>query len=260
MCRSWAVMPSVASVMRIAASALSSARGAKQRELLDTLVDMPASPDSGRVDQPYSSALALDDRVDRVARRAGYFAHHGPLLAGKTIQETGLPDIRAAHDGDARVGSVRLFFRRRRELRDDRIEKVARADALERRDGVQLPEPELIELRRLRLGPPRLGLVRRHHDRLAASAQAVRDVVLDRKDPRLRVDHEHHDVGLVDRRLGLPADAGFDLARAVVEAAGVHQCELTAAPFHRRIHTIAGRAGLVLHDGHALADEPVEER
>src|SRR5256886_5511685 len=83
--------------------------------------------------------------------------------------------------------------------------------------------------------------------------------MLDRQHPRLRVDDEHDDVGLVDRRLGLPADAGLDLARAVVEAAGVDEGELTSAPFDRRIDAVLGGAGLVLDDGDTVTDQAIEQ-
>src|SRR2546430_628558 len=83
--------------------------------------------------------------------------------------------------------------------------------------------------------------------------------MLDRQHPRLRVDDEHDDVGLVDRRLGLPADAGLDLARAVVEAAGVDEGELTSAPFDRRIEAVLGGAGLVLDDGDTVTDQAIEQ-
>src|SRR5439155_5360576 len=90
-------------------------------------------------------------------------------------------------------------------------------------------------------------------------AKAIPDVVLARKDAGLGVDAEHDDVGLFDRRLGLATDARLDLAGAVVEATGVDQRELTTAPLDRRVDAIPRRAGLVLDDRHALADEAIEE-
>src|SRR5205085_2521768 len=95
--------------------------------------------------------------------------------------------------------------------------------------------------------------------RLPASAQAVRDVVFDREDPGLRVDHEHDDVGFFDRGLGLTPDSRLDLARAVVEAAGVHKRELATPPLNGRVKTIPRGPRLVLDDGDTVTDQAIEE-
>ena len=224
--------------------------GAEQRELLDPLVDAPPPADPRGVHEHDPPALALDDRVDRVAR--------GPRLL-----------VRPAEDGDAYVGRLRRRLLLLRQPRDDRVEQVAGAGALDRRDRVEVSEPERIELRGLRLAPPGVGLVRREHHRLTAAAEAVGDVVLDGDDPGLRVDDEEHDVGLVDRGLRLAAHGVLEILGGfsggprpprIDEAAGVDERELAAAPLRRRVEAVARRSGLVLDDRDAVADEAVEER
>src|SRR5439155_873478 len=84
---------------------------------------------------------------------------------------------RPAEDGDAYVGRLRRRLLLLRQPRHDRVEQVAGAGALDRRDRVEVSEPERIELRGLRLAPPGVGLVRREHHRLTAAAEAVGDVV-----------------------------------------------------------------------------------
>ena len=79
------------------------------------------------------------------------------------------------------------------------------------------------------------------------------------KDPGLRIDDEHDDVGLVDRRLRLPADAGLDLALAVIEPASVDERELASPPLDGRIEAVPCGPGFVLDDGDAVADEAIEE-
>jgi hypothetical protein len=46
----------------------------------------------------------------------------------------------------------------------------------------------------------------------------------------------------------------------IVEAAGVDQRELTPTPLRGRVDAIARRAGKILDDRDALADDAVEER
>ena len=206
-----------------------------------------------------AASRALDDRVDRVARRAGRLAHDGALLFRERVEEARLADVRPPDDRDARVGGLYGLGRLGGQFLDDRVEEVAGPGPLQRGDGVQIAEAERIELGGLRLAAPRVGLVGDEHHGFAAAAQAVGDLVLDRDDAGLRVDDEEDHVGLVDGRLGLPAHGRLDLAGRIVEAAGVHEGELPPAPVRRGVEAIAGGPRLVLHDGHALADDTVEE-
>jgi hypothetical protein len=48
---------------------------------------------AGRVDEAYQPDARLDDRVDRVARRAGHVVHDGALLADELVEERGLADV-----------------------------------------------------------------------------------------------------------------------------------------------------------------------
>ena len=205
----------------------------QERELLDAFVDAAAAADAGRVDEPDVPAAAIDDRVDGVARGPRNVRDDGALLARQPVQEARLPDVGPADDRDTRFAGLGRLLDRRRELLDDRVQQIARSRPLQRRYREKIAEPELVELRGLGLGAPGLGLVRGEQDRLAAAPEPVRDVVLDREDAGLRVDDEHDDVGLVDRRLRLFAHRRFDLALLVVQAAGVDERELAAPPFDR---------------------------
>src|SRR5256885_5171710 len=118
---------------------------------------MPSASDPCRVDQADVPALALDDRVDGVARGARDLAHHGALLAGEPVEETRLAHVWTADDRDARLVRIGLVLAGGRKLRDHRVEEVTGPDALEGGHGVELAEAELVKLRRLCLGLPRLG-------------------------------------------------------------------------------------------------------
>ena len=77
----------------------------------------------------------------------------------------------------------------------------------------------------------------------------------------LRVDHQHQEIGFLDRLQHLPLDLEVHRhARIVGQPAGIDQPELTAVPFRAREMAVAGGARLVAHDGAVLTDDPVEER
>src|SRR3546814_9557355 len=55
------------------------------------------------------------------------------------------------------------------------------------------------------LARPAFGLVGDEHDRRGRSAQPAGDLLVERHQPRARVDQEQRDIGLAHRRLGLHA-------------------------------------------------------
>src|SRR5579884_2217742 len=128
------------------------------------------------------------------------------------------------------------------------------------------PRPWVAEAERVELvGLGSLGggidLVRHEQHRPAPRAEQPGDLPVLRGEPRARVDHEQHDVGLVDRPLRLPADqAGERLAGARHQPAGVDERELPARPLARRFEPVAGDARGVLDDRGPPRDQAVEER
>ncbi len=232
------------------------------RVLLDTLLDATPAADAGGVDEhhPARGLAEFDDRVDAVARRPRDLAHDRALGADERVEEARLSDVGAADDGHARVGRLG-FLHRRGQLLGDRVEEIAGADPLDRRDRERRAQAELVELRGLRLAAPGVGLVRDEEHGLSATAEQVGDVVLDRKDAALRVDDEQDHVGLPDRGLRLAAYGRLHLAGLrVVESPGVDERELAAAPLGGRVDAVARRAGKVLDDRDAFTDEAIEQR
>ena len=95
-------------------------------------------------------------------------------------------------------------------------------------------------------------------DRRAAGA---RDLEVERRRALARVDDEQDEVGLLDRRVDLPAH-GLDqrLRRERIEAARVDDRGLPALEAHLAVEPVARHAGHVAHERLAAADEAVEER
>ena len=119
------------------------------------LLDPPA--DAGGVDEPPGPAAELDQLVDRVDGGAGDVVDDDPLLAGQLVEQRRLADVRLADDGDpARAADLASKLRRRlRQRGEDGVEQVAGPAAVQRRDGVRLPQAQVPQRRRPR--PRRAG-------------------------------------------------------------------------------------------------------
>ena len=123
--------------------ALHRAGGAQRRVVLVSARVLDPSPDPGGVDELPGPTAELDQLVDRVDRRAGRVVHDDPLLAGELVQQARLADVGLADDGDP-ARTARAFVdvvRRYRQRRQDGVEQVAAAPAVQRRDGYGSPRP-----------------------------------------------------------------------------------------------------------------------
>jgi hypothetical protein len=147
-----------------------------------------------------------------------------------------------------------------RQCRDDCVQELSGAHAAHPRDGQGLAEAEAVELVHGHLAFEVVGLVGDQDDGLVGAAQLIGDLGVLPRNAIHDVGHEHDDVGLIHGDLRLRAHLR-DEGVAVIEhqAAGVHQGEHAAAPFHIGVLPIAGGAGHVFDDGQALAHEPVKE-
>ncbi len=205
--RSCSTMPSLASTRTSATSARSAAaERAQLRVVLDPLPLLALAPQAGRVDEQEGAVVALQHRVDRVARRAGDVRDDHALLADERVQERRLAHVRAAEDGDA----DRLVAERRpalaREQRDDLVEQVAGAVAVQRRERQRVAEPEPVELERLEVARGSSSLFASTSTGFLRRAQDDGELLVARRDPVTGVDHEEDEVGLLDRRARLLRD------------------------------------------------------
>ena len=180
-------------------------------------------PDAGGVDEPPGLAAELDELVDGVDGGAGDRVDDDPVLAGELVEQAGLADVRLAEQGDPTRthGRGERVPRRLRQRVEDGVEQVPAPPAVQRRDGVRLPEPQVPQRRGLGLGPLVVDLVRREDHRLPGLAQHLDDRGVGVGDADGRVDDEHHRVRGVDRDLGLRGHAGGHPLRVGLPA---HRC------------------------------------
>jgi hypothetical protein len=147
-------MPSLASTSTRATSARSAL----------PLLALPAQP--GGVDELEDRAVALEHRVDRVARGAWHLGDDRPLLADERVQQRGLAHVRATEDRHA----DRLLTHRHETAAgqpvDHLVEEIAGAVAVQRRQRERLAEPEPVELQRVDVPPRVVQLVGQDEHRL----------------------------------------------------------------------------------------------
>ena len=103
--------------------AIDRAQAADHGVVLDVLVDGALLADARGVDHAVALAVALDHRVDGVARGARDVAHDGAIVADHLVEERGLAGVGAPDDGNAQgVGLVLLLARVLGQKGDDLVE------------------------------------------------------------------------------------------------------------------------------------------
>ena len=215
----------------------------------------------------------LEDRVDRVARRAGRFRHDRALLVQERVDERGFADVGPSDDGQSdflgryggRVGGQVLIgflsaLAGRGQPRPDRLLQVVDPLVVLGGDSVDLRKAEL---ERLALPFPSLLAIDlvRHDDGVAAGlADDPRRGPVARQHAGRGVQDEQHEIRAADRRHSLIADGpGHSRLVLGIEASGVQDREGSAvgkATFG--LENVAGHAGQVVHERPAPAHETVE--
>lgn len=143
----------------------------------------------------------------------------------------------------------------------DGVQQVAGAVAVDGRDGHDFVEAEVIELVELHGGLAHVvAFVDGEDDGLVAAAQHMGHVLVGGGQAVAHVHHHDDAVGGVDGDLGLLAHVGQNaLGGLGLNAAGIHQQELVAAPLAVGEDAVAGDARGILHDGQTLAAELIEQ-
>ncbi len=148
------------------------------------------------------------------------------LAAEERIQERRLAHVRAPEDRHPDRLLPDRSLAAARKPPDDVVEQVAGAVAVQRRERDRVAEPEPVELERLGVAARVVQLVRDHEHVATGGAQDLGELLVPRRDSRLRVDHEEHEIGLLDRLSRLVGHLRPERARVLaVDAPGVDHAE-----------------------------------
>ena len=249
-----------------------------ERVVLGRIVDAALAPHAGRVDVADGPVGCVDHGVDGVAGGPGQVVDDGAVVADQPVEQRALAHVRPAHDGhgrDRRAGlagilcaisvvvrlgvAVRSQAVGRGQPGDDLVEEVAGPPAVQRGDGMGLPDAEGEELPTIVLTLVVVGLVHPEQHGLPGAAQPGGDRVVVLGDPDAGVDEEDDQVGAPHGLLHLPADLLVEVAARRQPTPGVDEQEGDAEPLGLDDLAVPGDAWVVLDDGDALADGPVDE-
>ena len=182
---------------------------------------------------------------------------------GHLVQQARLADVRLAddrHPPRSALDRVAVLPGSLRQRRQDGVQQVTAAPAVQGRHRVRLAEPEVPHRGRLGLGALVVDLVGGQHHRLLAAPQHLDHRLVDVLGADGGVDHEEHGVGGGDGQLGLLGDlGGHALARRAPSRRCRPRTNCAAVPVRVVGHPVPGHPGHVLDDGLAAADDPVDQ-
>ena len=177
------------------------------------------------------------------------------------VYERGLANIGLADDGnlDAVVFLVLVVILG--EVLDALVQKIARAVAVDGRNGDGITHAELIKLIYRRVDTAgRVHFVDCEHCGLSRAQQHIRNILVGGGDTRAHIGDEDDDIRCAygDIRL-LAHEHEYLVIGRGLDAAGVDDIKLVAAPLALSIQPVTGDAGRVLNDGQALAHELIKQ-
>ena len=225
---------------------LDRAGGAQGRVVLGAAGLADPLAQAGGVDELPGLAADLHQAVDRVDGGAGDRVDDRALLPGQPVEQAGLADVGPADQRDpARAARRALDDRRRRSgsAGEDRVEQVAGAAAVQRRDRVRLAQAERPQRRRPRsrcrwlsalLATRITGLSLRRSIFTAASSTSVA--------PTVASTTKSTTSAVCDGDLGLGGDGRGPVLGVGLPAAGVDDGEPPAGPLRVVGHPVAGHA------------------
>ena len=245
--------------------AIDGAQAADHGVVLDILVHGALLANARGVDHTVVLAVALDDGIDGVARRAGNVGNDRAVGAQDSVEQRGLTGVGAADDGHVQrigelIGDLVLLLGQQGH---DVVEQVARAVAMQGRERRGLADAERIELPDavvFAIGV--VELVHQQKDRLVAALEHACDRLVLLGDAGAAIDHKQDDGGFLGGGKGLVADGrGKDvIALERLDAARVDDGELAAVPIGRVVRAVARDATGLVDDGVRGLGQAVNER
>ena len=201
-------------------------------------------------------------RGDGVARGAGHRGDDVAFLAQQGIGQRRFAHVRLAHDreaGESLIGVLYVAGLLGQEFHDF-VEQVAGAAAGSGGNGHRVAKPQTVELIAVVHLVAGIHLVDSQDHGLAATAQDVGNLFVVVGDAGSSLDHEEHQIALLDGNQHLLADLALEHIFAVrSETARIDHRELVAAPFAFAVMAVARHARRFIDDGLADAHQPVEQ-
>ena len=242
------------------AAALHSSQCTHHHVALQAIADVAALAQTGGISKDELAVGVVHRGVDGIAGSTGFISHDHAVLAQNAVGQAGLAHVGTADDGN---GDTVLLHHGLTEVQmcTHCIQQVACAVTVHGRNGHHLVKAEVVELVQLHGSFAHLvALVHGKNDGLVAAAQHMRHVLVGCGQAVAHVRDHDDAVGGVNGDLRLLAHVGQNaLGGLGLDAAGIHQQELVAAPLAVGEDAVAGDARGILHDGQTLAAELIEQ-
>ena len=230
------------------------------RELLDGFEDSAAAAQAGGVNQRVFLAAALEIDFDGIARRSRLVESDDPVFAKQRVDQRALADVWPADDGDLDHVALGLAFHRFGTRFERQVDECAHSLAVSCGNRHWLTEPQFVEIRDDDTDAHPFRLVDGHQNRPVDLAQTVGDLLVQRGEAAASIDDENHDIGLVDRLLGLACHVVHDaILGERFEAAGVDHQIRFAAEFPVSVMAVARQPGEIGDECIAGPGQAVEE-
>ena len=235
-------------------SSVDGAQAADHGVVLDVFVHGALLANARGVDHAVVLAVALDDGIDGVARRAGNVGHDRAVGTQDAVEQRRLTGVGSADDGDVQgvgelVGDLVLLLGQQRH---DVVEQVARAMAVQGRERCGLTDAERIELPDVVVLAIRIvELVHQQKDRLVGALEHAGDRLVLLGDAGAAVDYKQDDGSFLGggERLVANGRSKDVVALERLDTARVDDGELAAVPIGRVIRAVARDAARLVDDG-----------
>ena len=132
---------------------------------------------------------------------------------------------------------------------------------MKRRDGNRVAEAEAVELQRVEVFARVVELVGEHEYLPARLAQDLGELLVTGRHPRLRVDDEQHEVGLLDGLPRLRRDLRAERSGVgAVDPARIDEAERRAGPLAKELLAVTRDSRRLVDDRGARRGEAVDQR
>ena len=211
-----------------------------------------------------ASPAVLEGHLDTVAGGARHVVCEHTFVAGKPVDEGGLPGVGPPDDAHSdapvvAVVAVGVLGIVMGEQRGQRVGEASDAAAVHGRGRDRLTEAERVELRGGDGLVQPVGLVGGEDDRLAAASQPVRDALVRPGQAGSGIEHQDQHIRFLDRERGLVGDELRDRVSVTGQATGIDHHDIASLNARVAVATVASQPRQVRDERVPRAGEGVEQ-
>ena len=230
-------------------------------EFFDGIVHLALAAHTGGINEAILAGLVFKVRVDGIAGSTGHVGNNDALFAQNTVQQAGLAHIGLADDGD--LDDIILFILSivLGDIRQNPVQHIAGTVTVDCRGFKEIANTQRIELEHIGIyKTDGVTFVDGQTYGFAAFAQHGGNILVRSSDTTANIYHHDDGISQFNADFCLTAHEFQHFAVGVgLNTTGIHQREMTTAPFTFTVNAVTGNTGGVLHDGGTLTGQFIEE-